>query len=106
MVGAFLGDFHVQASEIQCPMHRFEFYNLPDETIEKYMKCINDSDVPYRELLPKIIRELKENGVSHENPTGPIHVDFGPKNTLWKDGRIAAVLDFDNAYSGPYILDI
>lgn len=106
LAGKFLGDFHIQASHIPYSRHRFEFYDLPDETIQKYIQCIDDSGLSYRELLPEILSELKENNLSDALLSWPIHVDFGPKNVLWKDGKIAAVLDFDNAYRGPYILDI
>ncbi len=104
--GEFLGEFHNECTDIKCPRDHFEFYNLSDRMIQEYSTYIADVDIPHKELLPKIVWELTDNTLSHEQPSGPIHVDFGPKNTLWKNGKLVAVLDFDNAYNGPYILDI
>ncbi len=106
IVGNFLGSFHISNQGVLCPIGHQELYNLSDKIIQKYQKYIYNSDVPNRELLPKVIAEIQTNRLSEMNPKGPIHVDFSPRNTLWNDGELAAVLDFDNAYHGPYILDI
>ena len=39
-------------------------------------------------------------------PSGPIHVDIKPENVLVNKGEVTGVLDFDNTYIGPYIIDI
>lgn len=106
IAGAFLADFHNSCHDIGYLETRFEYYNLSEQIIEEHKNIINDSLIPYREFLPEIIAGLSLNILSKKLPSGPIHVDLGPKNVLWKDGELAAVLDFDNAYNGPRVLDI
>ena len=105
-VGKFLAKFHNQCKNIKYSGVRSELYSLPDRAIKEHQLYIHKMNISYTELLPGIISELRKNILSDLHPSGPIHVDFGPKNTLWKNGELAAVLDFDNAYKGPYILDI
>jgi homoserine kinase type II len=41
-----------------------------------------------------------------EQPTGPLHHDLHRQNLLAEDGRVTAVLDFDEINHGPLILDL
>ena len=105
-VGGFLADFHNLCGHITCPEDRIQLYDLPEWKISEYQKIILEGQIPYTEMLPEITRELRENRLSDNLPSGPIHADLWPRNILWHGGKIVAVLDFDNAYHGPYILDI
>lgn len=106
IVGQFLGEFHSLCVKIKYPKDCFEFYSLPDKVILEHKNYIYSMNIPHKKLLSQIVSELRQNTLSDKQPSGPIHVDFGPKNTLWRDGTLVAVLDFDNAYNGPYILDL
>jgi aminoglycoside phosphotransferase (APT) family kinase protein len=44
--------------------------------------------------------------VSQHNPAGLLHGDFWPGNILWKDGRIAAVIDWEDAAIGDPLADL
>ncbi|PIR82998.1 hypothetical protein COU19_02955 [Candidatus Kaiserbacteria bacterium CG10_big_fil_rev_8_21_14_0_10_56_12] len=35
-----------------------------------------------------------------------MHIDLKPENTLFVRGRLSGVVDFDNPYTGPLILDL
>ena len=35
-----------------------------------------------------------------------LHGDFWPGNTLWKDGRLTAILDWEDAATGDPLLDV
>jgi homoserine kinase type II len=39
-------------------------------------------------------------------PRGLIHGDLFRDNVLWKDGAIAAILDFESAHDGPFVYDL
>lgn len=105
-VGVWLARFHNKSAGFVWEKERFEFYNLPDEVIEKYRLFVLDQQLSYCELLPSIISDLRLFRLSSELPQGAIHVDIGPKNVLFHDGELSAVIDFDNSFVGPLILDL
>lgn len=39
-------------------------------------------------------------------PSGVVHGDLFRDNVLWKDGEIAALLDFESAFHGPFAYDL
>jgi ethanolamine-phosphate phospho-lyase len=85
---------------------RFEFYNLSDSKIKRYHKFILNSNIKYKSLLPQIIDELKSNKPNPNLMHGAIHVDIGPKNIIVNKNKISGIIDFDNGYIGPLILDL
>jgi Ser/Thr protein kinase RdoA (MazF antagonist) len=85
---------------------RFEFYNLTDSKIRIYKKFILRKKIKYLNLLPQIIYELKLNKPHSNLIKGAIHVDIGPKNVIVNKNKISAIIDFDNGYIGPLVLDL
>ncbi|GAA4172002.1 hypothetical protein GCM10022287_12160 [Gryllotalpicola koreensis] len=55
-------------------------------------------------LLERAARRL--DGMHPESPTGLVHGDLWPGNTLWRDGEIVAVIDWDCAGRGPAGVDL
>lgn len=104
-VGKFLGKFHNKGKGFRMSKEE-KLYDLPDAKISKMNKSITRSNITHKKLLPFIIEGLKESKLSKRLPKGPIHVDVKPDNILFKDGEVSGVLDFDNSYIGPYILDL
>lgn len=50
---------------------------------------------------------LRATGMRRSDvPMGLVHGDLFRDNVLWKDGRIAALLDFESACEGPYVYDL
>lgn len=105
-VGRFIADFHHQGRRFRWRKPRYRFYYLPDSKIARFAAIARRARVPYLKHLPLIMAELKANRLSKALPSGPIHVDIKPENVLFHHGRLSGVLDFDNAYIGPSLLDL
>lgn len=76
-----------------------------------WMKNHGRTTGPYAELLAWWRDEVAEllTFVRAVYPTLPrqmIHGDYGPGNTLWHNGGISAVLDFDFALPDPRAMDL
>ncbi len=105
-VGGFIADFHNKGKRFRWRKPRYQFYHLPDSKIKRFAAIARRARVPYLQHLPIIIKELRENRLRTTLPRGPIHVDIKPENVLFYHGRLSGVLDFDNAYIGPSLLDL
>ena len=82
------------------------FYDLPLAKIQRIKHEILASDIPYKEKIDDIAKELEAVSLNSHLPSGPIHVDVKPDNVLFEGDILSGVLDFDNAYIGPFILDV
>lgn len=84
--------------------HRF---NLPElfrvyKQIEKKLKRKHPLiDLEVRQWLQWLKKE-EPKGI----PSGLIHADLFPENILFNGDRVAGILDFEAAGSGPYLFDI
>ncbi len=105
-VGEFLAEFHKKVRDFQWDGYRYEWYNIPDWKIKKYAAYSKKKKLKYIEFLPEIIRDLKKNRLDKRLPRGPIHVDLSVNNALFHEGELSGVLDFDNSYIGPFVLDL
>ena len=105
-VGRFIGQFHTRGQKFQWNKPRYQFYDLPDAKIRKFEFISRKNKVPHLEYLPTIIKELKENRLSSALPQGPIHVDIKPENALFYREKMSGIIDFDNSYIGPLLLDL
>lgn len=105
-VGSFVADFHNKGTNFRWDNQRYKFYDLPKNKINKFEQAIKRANVKYLRYLPKIVFELNENKLSANLPKGPIHVDIKPENVLFYRGSLSGVLDFDNGYIGPLLLDL
>lgn len=105
-VGRFIGKFQVRGKRFYWNKPRYHFYDLPDAKIKRFEEISRKSKLPYLEYLASIIIELKENRLSSTLPQGPIHVDIKPENVLFDKGKLSGIIDFDNSYIGPLLLDL
>lgn len=105
-VGDFLGKFHLVGKKSKWIGPKNKFYDFTHSKIKKIQKYAKTNKVPYTNLLPKIVEELKANTLSNRLEVWPIHVDIKPENVLFEKGKLSGVIDFDNAYRGPLILDL
>lgn len=55
-------------------------------------------------FLPR--RQLVEAPLAERNRSVLLHGDFWPGNTLWKDGRLVAVIDWEDAAIGDPLADV
>jgi aminoglycoside phosphotransferase (APT) family kinase protein len=60
------------------------------------------------ELQEGRIRDLLESiwPAPQRNPTALLHGDYWPGNTLWRDGRLVAVIDWEDAEVGDPLADL
>lgn len=108
-VGRFQGKLHLQTLGFRSPhVHkRVEYYALSLNRVRRMFKatafCRNASLRAAREYL-------KTNALKYplpkNLPRGAMHIDIKPENTLFQNGRLTGVVDFDNAYNGPLIFDL
>ncbi len=105
-VGAVIGKFHRKSKKFHWTQPRYQFYHLPNSKIKKFELISKRAGIPYLRYLPSIIRELKASRLSSDLPQGPIHVDIKPENTLFYKGQLSGIIDFDNSYVGPFLLDL
>jgi len=105
-VGAFLGRFHRRSRTFHWRGTRKRFYDLPDRRIDNIVQFARACRVPFLQHLPDMARELRRWRLNSRLPSGPIHVDVKPENVLFKNGRLSGVIDFDNCYKGPLMLDL
>lgn len=98
-VGAALARIHLAgASYPDRPRGRFEAPALLARLATIPAGAVSDS------LLAEIDLELRRP--LPELPSGIIHGDLFRDNVLWRDGRIAALLDFESASFGAWAYDL
>ena len=107
-VGRFLGKFHTIGSKCDWRQQKEKFYNLPPLRIKKIVKLSKGANIEPKkiDLLLKLTKELNKFAIPKDLQEGPIHVDVKPDNVLFNKAKISGVIDFDNAYIGPFILDL
>lgn len=105
-VGRFIARYHRRVVRFRWHGLRHRFYHLPDKRIASLTRSVRRSRVPFQKFLPEIVRRLKRVRPPGTLPNGPIHVDIKPENVLFHRGRLSGVIDFDNAYMGPFVLDL
>jgi aminoglycoside phosphotransferase (APT) family kinase protein len=97
----FLGPFVAALAEI----HRVETGGvsfLPERTL---------TDVRARPGEPEALRQIRDVlalawPLPRRNRPVLLHGDFWPGNTLWRDGRLVAVLDWEDAALGDPLADV
>ncbi|OGF27356.1 hypothetical protein A2477_03910 [Candidatus Falkowbacteria bacterium RIFOXYC2_FULL_47_12] len=105
-VGEFLAKFHAQGGGFRFSGAREKFYDFPTVKIKRVYNFCLAKKTPRPALLLQIKEEILDHQVSSKLPTGPIHVDVKPSNVLFEKGNLSGVIDFDNAYVGPWLLDL
>ncbi len=105
-VGEFLGRFHRRTRVFWWSGTRKKYYDISDRRIERIVRLAQTRRVPFLEHLPYMAEELRKWRLNPRLPNGPIHVDVKPENVLFESGRLSGVIDFDNSYLGPLMLDL
>jgi len=106
-IGRFLAEYHKRSRGFKAHFKREEILSLSSALINmaiKRAKRVRGAEE--REAVRYIEKEIKKYKLSKDLPSGPIHVDIKPDNSLFVGNRLQGVVDFDNAYQGPLILDL
>jgi len=76
---------------------------------QKYAKKVSERPPNLDESIDEgCIRDVLESAgrLSQHNASVLLHGDFWPGNLLWKDGRIVAVIDWEDAALGDPLADV
>ena len=110
VIGEFLGSMHTACKGF--PLSHSNLQGLPwaNSTLATLMR-----ELPANErlsvgdealLAEQIVRYRSLCERSDTLPLGPIHADLFKDNTLFKEGELAAVIDFNSACSDYLLLDV
>lgn len=105
-VGRFLAHFHTRGQDFSWQGARREFYNFTPSRVSSIMALCGEKNIGRTDVLRAVKESVEEHQLSPDLPKGPIHVDVKPQNILFQNGKLQGVLDFDNAYIGPCLLDL
>lgn len=104
-VGRFLRRMHIKGASLKWGAERGKLYDFPDEKIQHFIKTVRRTH-DYYDRFEEVLREVQEFELPPGIPQGPIHVDVKPGNVLFLGDALSGVIDFDNAYIGPLVLDL
>lgn len=103
-VGVALARIHM-ASPLVTPLGggRFRIEDIADR-----LDRIERESPEHRSAASEIRRKLEYYAARRnlELPKGVIHGDLFRDNVLWRDGEIAALIDFESASHGPFVFDL
>jgi homoserine kinase type II len=105
-IGTALARVHAASANVaQLGRGRFG----PGDMLERLTRVERETE--NAELLRDVarVRALYARLTSERNPNlpaGVVHGDLFRDNVLWKNGNIAALLDFESAFHGPFVYDL
>jgi homoserine kinase type II len=106
-IGDFLGKLHLQTLNFKTRIKRLEFYNLSEKQLKLMFsssKRLNDKKI--KSALEYTFKNISRFRLPSGLPQGAMHIDVKPENTLFEKTRLSGIVDFDNSYIGPLILDL
>jgi homoserine kinase type II len=105
-VGSFLANFHKQTEKFRFPGRKEPLYRFSKSQYQLFIRTVNKSHMPHLDHFRIIAKDVRRYKPHPRLPQGPIHVDVKPENVLFHKGKLSGVIDFDNAYFGPQLLDL
>lgn len=105
-IALFQAEFHCQGEKFKSKIKREPNYNLLPSKVKNLSKIIEKYFRGSLNDFKKIKKDLLAVKLSKNLPEGPIHVDIKPENTLVRNNKVVGILDFDNSYRGPFLIDI
>ncbi len=107
-IGEFLAQLHTIGQSFNSSLYKKKrIYDFSTDKVRQYTEDIAGagaiSEAIVDDLASCVISSID---VIQSLSSGPIHVDVKAGNVLFLDDTLSGVIDFDNAYIGPYILDL
>lgn len=98
-----------QMVDLLVRLHRLDVQSLegveltaPEDPIARLSTCLPESDSG-----SQLGSLLKDRSIRvHSNPAVLIHGDYWPGNVLWADGKLAALIDWEDAWLGDPLADL
>jgi len=81
----------------------------PPDMLERLARVEREGARPALLADVRRVRELYARYVAERDtslPHGVVHGDLFRDNVLWKNGELAALLDFESAFHGPFVYDL
>jgi len=106
-MGIVLGELHLISQKKTIPENVRRYSHIGDDA-QKITAFINNPKAP-KDFIQTFYQVFPQGLGYYINlafPTGLIHGDFYYDNTLFKDGKLQVVLDFEQAGIGQFILDL
>ncbi len=105
--GEFLGKLHKQSKNFKHPVARTKFYT---EFFEERHRIIKENEGSSNPKIREAIKYISENAEKYPLPKGlpmgAIHADVKPDNTIFRNGHLSGVVDFDNSYIEILVYDL
>ncbi|MCD4760265.1 homoserine kinase, partial [bacterium] len=106
-ISQFLANMHRQTEDFISSVKKYETLSFSEKSIKEIInRSKNIKDKASLEALKYIEENIFKYLPSADLPQGAIHVDIKSENLLFKKNELTGVVDFDNAFDGPLILDL
>lgn len=105
-VGRALAAIHNKTKDFKWAGKRNEYYNFTNEKINLFSRTVDKSSIPFKKRFQEIKADSIKYRLRPSLPSGGIHVDVKPENVLFYKGSLSGIIDFDNSYIGPLVLDL
>ncbi|OGI66814.1 hypothetical protein A2823_01095 [Candidatus Nomurabacteria bacterium RIFCSPHIGHO2_01_FULL_41_91] len=106
-VGKFLAKLHLQTRNFHSKIKRNELYGITHSKMNHVLRARN---FIINKKIKNAITYIEKNAFKYKIdkllPDGAMHLDIRPENVLFHNGKLTGVVDFDNSYNGPLILDL
>jgi homoserine kinase type II len=100
LAGEALARIHAARIEDNLPRNHYSL-----DELERRLQTFA-LDARFAGIVPSLSQELAAARRRHRGREGLIHQDLFPDNLLVSDGKLAAILDFEQATHGPLIYDL
>lgn len=108
-LGSFLKKFHTRGSTFREPFpeKRRKIYHLTNNIIDHFYNEVRKfGKKRYFSVLDEITDGVRNNHLSGKIKPVIVHADPKKENELFKGTKFQGIVDFGNAYKGPYLIDI
>lgn len=107
-VGEFLGKLHLRTKNFKSSVRRMELYNIDQKYFREMIKVSRKSlkDKKIQKWIDYMGKNLMQYLLPKSLPQGGMHIDYKPENVLFTKDKITGIIDFDNSYNGPLVLDL
>ena len=99
-----------QMAEQLARIHSVDLAELNQTLFHQQKKCHEgDKGLVHHDLKPllrQIESRLNQPPAHSLNSPALLHGDFWPGNTLWHDGRLVSIIDWENAHIGDPLIDL
>lgn len=106
-IGMFLAKLHNQTANFKSRIRRLETLSYSTVSLlEKFQKCRKIKDERIVPVLGYVKNNINNCLPPPHLPCGAIHSDLKPENCLFQKGKLTGVVDFDNSYIAPLVIDL